>query len=391
MIEYSHILRSGGFIVNQRVRNILLYVTCGGIAFGGSVALPSSKAEEMSYVSLGDIDSSYEDNLGEYQLMTNDGISYKESTGKSQTIYLDDPSQEIIIENDVPSDFYCFTSKDFYEELISAKEGFKNLFDKGSVSTQMKKNGCDLSSNEAKFIDQSLNEVYSNISKYIKCFKNEDYMNCYRYGVLLYNSYYQNFGYNELYQLLVEKNLPKKYQSNISYQDSTNDAYVLENGKQIRLIGSSQDELLSSNKYSSDLYEDALLKMKWYKKLPSMIMNRYSAIEDNYLDSDSCYLLNEKYAEDLCNNEWNKIIEEESKTYGFSKKNVSVYWDYDCESYIYVDSNNNILGIASSNNGQKIDQILMVEDAIETHEGNVYELDYAIRGMSHDNNKSKSK
>lgn len=379
-----------GFIMNQKVRNVLLYATCGGIAFGGSIGLPSSKAAEVSYVSLGDIDSSSDNRFNDYQLMSTNEIVYKESMGRSQTIYLDDPSQEIIIENDVPSDFYCFTSNDFYEELVSAKEKFKNLLDKGSISSQMKKNGCDLSSNEARFIEKSFNDIYSNISQYIQCFKNGDYTNCYRYGVLLYNSYYKNFGYNELYQFVVRKNLPRKYQSNISYQDN-NDSYVLENGEEIRLIGSSKDDLLSSNQSSNDLYQDALLKMRWYKKLPSMIMNRYSTIEDNYLDSDSCYLLNETYAEDLCNNEWNKIIEEESGTYGFSKKNVSVYWDNDCETYIYVDSNNNILGIASSNNCQKIDQILMVENAIRTHEGNVYELDYSIRKMNEEINKSKSK
>ena len=386
--------------MNQNIRNILLYVTCGGIAFVGGNQLPNSKAEEKNYVSLGDIDSSFQNKLGEYQLINTNEITYKESMGRSQTIYLDnpseeiileDPSQEIIVENEIPNDFYCFTSTDFYKQLVSAKEEFEILHDRGSISSQMKKNGCELSSKEAKYIDNSLNDIYSIISSYIKCFKNKDFDSCYRYGVLLYNSYYQNFGFHELYQILIEKNLPKKYQSDISYQDSNTEAYILDNGRQIRMIGSSQDEFLSSNQSSSDLYEDALLKMEWYKKLPSMIMNRYSVIQDDYLDSDSCYLLNEKYAEDTCNREWDRIIEEESKNYGFSKTNVSVYWDYDCQSYIYVDSNENILGIASSNNSEKIDQIIMIEDAIENHKGNVYELDYAIRGMNQNKNKAKLK
>ena len=254
--------------MNKNVKKILLYGTAGAILSStGAISTDINNAHASSFFEDAFQDEKSDDYLGNYQLIETGNVYYKDSDvlegyqyvtqadleaiksrveatcrgNESELVILDeidDDSQIIYLDNaeDYNEDFYCFTSTDFYKTLVDAEEKYGALLDKGKVSEQIVNNGTKLDSNEKKYIDNSINYIYDNITRYIKAFKKKNYDECYEYGVNLYNTYYDTFGYDQLCQLLVLKNLPKKYQSNIDYQDD-NDTYKLENGKTIRLIG----------------------------------------------------------------------------------------------------------------------------------------------------------
>ena len=416
--------------MNKNVKKILLYGTAGAVLSSvGAASSDMGKAYASSFFEDAFQDEDYNSNLGDYQLVETDNVYYKDSDvlegyqfvtqsdldaikarlgassksdnsqvieldkdSDSQTIYLDEDEEQTVYvdEDNYNDDFYCFTSTDFYNTLVDAKKKYDSLLKNGKVSEQIINNGTNLSKKEKKYIDSSIDYIYENISKYIKAFKKKNYDSCYKYGVNLYNTYYDTFGYDQVCKLLVLNNLPSKYQSNIAYQDD-NGTYKLDNGKTIRLIGYDNDKLLSSNKYSNDLYEDALLKMEWFKKLPKMITNKYSYIKNNYLDDDDCFIWNETYVENTCSDLLNGIVNEDSKYFDFNKDRVVISWDDDYNSYLYIDDNNNIRGYLSDENNKTIDDLVIIQDAIDTHEANVYEVDVAFRNISSKKEKSYSK
>ena len=283
--------------------------------------------------------------------------------------------ESITIYNDYNSIDYNYVNDVVYRSLLQAQNHFTQLYSGGEVSFQMRNHGAILIPNDAPVIDSNMRNLYSLISQYVDSYQKRDFIRCDQIGKELSN--HNTLSREYLYSLLIARKLPREFQSEIVSYDGVGNVQ-LKNGRLIHFIGGA-DSLINSNTYSDD-YSKMMGTCEWLQSLPSLILNEYSVIQNRRGNDGICYVWNQTAVERDCRAEWEMIRNDGVSLYGFDPNTVSVYWDMDLSTYVFIDSYGRKYPM-DRDHATRVDHLMEVQDSMVSKVGDVYFLDSYIKNM----------
>ena len=162
-----------------------------------------------------------------------------------------------------------------------------------------------------------------------------------------------------------------EFKSNIKYDDYGNVVYqfgniALENGKQMRILGGNDSLIEQSN------INDFNSRMMWIEAIPDVLSSNYVQIR-NIENDGVCYIINVDKARSYCTQEINNILNQGATQYNFDKENTVIQKVED--DYVFVDNNNQILGLLDYNQKNSYEKIQTITNAITSGTGECLLLD----------------
>ena len=288
-------------------------------------------------------------------------------------------------ENDekVPEIFVFYVNNQFYSEVIMIKTIFDNYYGSKmfNVSSILENNNNKFSEEDVNLISNDLKQIYINVCRYIRFFRKKEYALCYTSARSLLDCY-SNFSQRMLLNLLIGRQIDKYYDSSVYYSKNDDKHYL--NNNAIKLIGNDFDLLISWDNSKND----AIDHLEWLKRVPSIINSHYSIIEDTTLkDSKTYYLWNDSIIKNILIKEVQDIKREGALVYNFIPEKTNIIWIDGISSYAFIDENNNVFGTLSSLQGERYENVLLVQNTFISLKGDVQNLDLIIREMQNINNK----
>lgn len=275
-----------------------------------------------------------------------------------------------------------YVNEEVYDHLVNAKNNFNRLYYNGEVSSQMRNMGTSLNQGEAEYIDSSMRKIYELIYGYVDSYHRGDYQDCYQKAQNLFEMNVMEKDF--LFDILVSPKLPQEFRSGIDFEQyqgiyDASGNIILKDGRLLRLIGG-EDDLIKANTYPTTDYNRIVEKSEWYEKLPNLLFNEYSSIQNSNGYDGICYVWNQTVVENACRNEWASIRKEGQEIYGFDPNQVSIFWNLAEGIYYYEDLYGRVYPLTTMGNS-RIDHLYQVQDAITSREGDVYFLDNYIKNM----------
>lgn len=273
-------------------------------------------------------------------------------------------------------DYNDYVNINVYNTLLSAKDKYESLLNNGdSVSQKMIDSGVKLNVNNSGFIDHGVKGIYQLICDYISAYDKGDYDTCYNSAKQL-SEFTNTLSKPFMYKLLINDKLDSEFQSEIKCDQFGNFVFangniVLENGRQIKVIGGS-DPIFGENNLS-----DVESRIKWIENIPSVIFNRYSQIKNTNNDG-ICYIINETKAEDCYFEEYDSILTEGASEYSFDKSGAEIRAVSD--DFVFV-KDNSVYGLLDYNQKNSFERIQVIREALTTHKTDALYLDSCVTDL----------
>ena len=124
-----------------------------------------------------------------------------------------------------------------------------------------------------------------------------------------------------------------------------------------------------------------LQKSEWYRVLPDIIFDEYRVIQNSRGNDGICYFWNQRNVENTCSKEWERIREVGKSIYGLNPDNLSILWDANQVSYVYIDDYNNTYLLDYDGNA-RVDHLFEVQDAMASGVGDPFFLNTYLKNMN---------
>ena len=284
---------------------------------------------------------------------------------------------------------WIYANEDLYKTFVKARDNFSNFYANGEASSQMKNLDIQMSQYDADYVDKNLHIIYDLLNRYTAAYEAGKFNDCITIGSQLYDMGYNYLDKNTLYQILVSNQLPSEYQGTIDFKTRGNSIYdmygniVLDNGQSVNIIGGT-DDLVSALEMPNDDYNRMQTIAKWIRKLPNIVLNKYTQVRDLFADLDVCYFWSQTKVEKLARKEWKVIKQNGQDMYGFDLDSTSLRYSDEEGSYVYVNPDGYVYGPVQYDDNARIDYLYSFQDAMVSGEGDVYFLDNAIHNMVSD-------
>ena len=316
---------------------------------------------------------------GKKQVGITEIVPTESSPSYSVPIFYDQALQEEI-SSDV--DMYDFVNDEVYQHLLEAKTNFNRLYVNGEVSSQMRNRGTVLSQSEASDIDSRMLRLYRLIYDYVLYYQQGDVESCYRTAKVLFEVNILPKEY--LYNVLVSRKLPPECQSGIDFSQhdfiyDVSGNIILRDGRRLKVVGG-EDAIVGADPILENGYNATTYLSKWYETLPNIILNEYASLKNSRGYDGICYVWNQSSVEQTCYNEWHDLRITGQEMYGFDPDQVSIYWNSELATYVFVDQYNREFPFDALS-AARLDQLYEVQDGCATHEGDVYFLDQYLKNM----------
>lgn len=294
----------------------------------------------------------------------------------SQSDFVNQPTTLDYHDSYFADDYEEYVNDNIYHILLSAKAKYEDLLNYGdSVSQKMINNGVSLNENISGFVDHGMKGIYQLICDYVSAYEINDYATCYVSAKQL-SDFTNTISKSFMYSLLVNDGLDNEFQSPIKCDQFGNFVFengniVLENGRQIKVIGG-LDSILSESNLS-----DVDSRIKWIEEIPLVIFTKYSQIKNNNNDG-VCYIINETKAEDCYLEEYDNLLTSGSLQYSFDKTDAEIKCIND--DYVFV-KDNSIYGLLDYNQKSEFVRIQAVKNALISHQADALYLDSCVTDL----------